>query len=161
MRWVLAKRNRAVAVAAVGVVLAGCSKAEIAKLNDDRDRPWLERIAEVAPSISTGHLDECRKRVEVVDTAFAGRWTLAGPLRPHVQATCLVNSVLFDLLEAGKKKRVVYLAPAISERNILGSRPTTGVKGCTFLWENGKVTAIAPHAPEKVSSNSSCYFVRG
>jgi hypothetical protein len=144
-----------VAVLLVATMLTGCaSKEQIATHVETTERPVVaNEMAEVVARVTPADLAECKQLVER-PSALGAKMTLAGPLKPNAQSTC----VAMDTLVRDRTKKIAaYTAPVRTE----GVARLSGAKifGCIMVLENGKVT-VQRGAPFKSRLGSVCHLMR-
>lgn len=144
------------AIAMAAAVLSGCaSKKQIVEHTEKIERPVVAKeMADVVARVSAADLAECKRLVEEPN-ALGAKLTLAGPLRPNAQSTCVI--VMDTMFRDRSKKIAAYTAPVRTE----GLATLSGAKiyGCMMVLENGKVT-VHRGAPYKASTGSLCPLMR-
>jgi hypothetical protein len=142
-------------VLVVSAGLVGCaSKQQIATHMESVERPPVANaMADVVARVTPADLAECKRLVEQPN-ALGAKLTLAGPLRPNAQSSCVV----MDSTWGGRSKKIAaYTAPVRTEglARFSGAR----IFGCTMTLEEGKVM-VKRGAPFSAPHGSMCSLIR-
>lgn len=146
-----------------GVVIAGCSKEQLAEIQAKGDEVRFKRrvaieaeMKVVLAHVRPEHVAQCRQLSE--RDVFGKPINLRGPLAPHLQSTC--NAIVEDwsgLLGERSRKYVAFLAPIGTNTSIFAPKGVVQV-GCTMVLENGQIT-VRKGAADRAPSNNPCHGV--